>query len=145
MEARAPVHCHRLVAEEAPERRSRQRLYRRSTREGLRLHAGSGLRALAGGEVVEGPTLARGAAEGPALSRKKYGEILVLAAVLKMSPRLNRLPTPGTATTSTSSLTFTASSAGAACVFRNHGSSGGTRTPHGEAWWLRRIALHCRR
>jgi hypothetical protein len=49
--------------------------------------------------------------------------------VLKMSPRLKRLPTPGAATTSISSSTFTASSAGAAYVFRNHGSSGETPLP----------------
>jgi hypothetical protein len=51
--------------------------------------------------------------------RKKYGENLVLVVVLKMSP------TPGAATTPTSSSTFTASSAGVAYMARNHGSSGG--------------------
>jgi hypothetical protein len=90
-----------------------------------------------GGAV--GEVAARGGAEEPAraggrtkdlaLSRKKYGEMPVLAMVLKMSPRLKRLPTPGAATTLISSLTFTASSAGIACVFRNHGLSGETLLP----------------
>ena len=72
---------------------------------------------------AEGPMCARGRAEGPALLRKKYGETPDLAALLKMSPM------PRLVTTSSSSSIFTASSAGAARVFRNHISSEGTPLP----------------
>ena len=75
------------------------------------------------GGGAEGPAHAGGGTEGPALSRKKYGETPDLAALLKMSP----MPRP--VTTSSSSSTFMASSAGASRVFRNHGSSGGTPLP----------------
>jgi hypothetical protein len=61
------------------------------------------------GGGAEGPACIEGGAKGPALSRKKYGEKPVLAVVLKMSP----MPRP--VTTSSSSSTFTASSAGVAC------------------------------
>jgi hypothetical protein len=78
---------------------------------------------------AEEPARARGGTEDLALSRKKYGEMPVLATVLKMSSRLKRLPTLGAATTLISSSTFTTSSAGIACVFRNHGLSGETLLP----------------
>ena len=95
------------------------------------MRAAASTRVVGGGGAVggvaaggaEGPACAGGGAEGPALSRKKYGETPVLAALLKMSP----MPKP--VTTSSSSSTFTASSAGAARVFRNHGSSGGMPLP----------------
>ena len=80
------------------------------------------------GEVVagggaEGPVRAGGGAEGLALLRKKYGETPDHTVLLKMSPMSRPV------TTSSSSSIFTASSAGAARVLRNHGSSGGTLLP----------------
>ena len=84
---------------------------------------GGAVGGVAAGGGAERPTHAGGGAEGPALSRKKYGETPDLAALLKMSPM------PRLVTTSSSSSIFTASSAGAAHVFRNHGSSGGTPLP----------------
>ena len=90
------------------------------------MRAAASARVTGGGAVggvaaggAEGPACAGGGAEGPALSRKKYGETPVLAALLKMSP----MPRP--VTTSSSSSTFMVSSAGATRMFRNHGSSEG--------------------
>jgi hypothetical protein len=86
------------------------------------------MRAATSARVLDGGrgAVAGGGAEGPALSRKKYGEIPVLAAVLKGSAMVK----PG-GTSSSSSLT--ASSAGAARVWRNQGSSGGATVAAGEA------------
>ena len=104
-----PVHFHRVLW---PRKRQSVRVGSVSAKGGPG-RACAFLRAAASARVAGG-----GGAKG-----------LVLAAVLKMSWRLKRLPTPGAATMSTSSSTFTTSSVGAACVFRNHGPSGGMQLP----------------
>ena len=88
-----------------------------------RVTGGGAVGGVAAGGGAEEPMRVGGRAEGPTLSRKKYDEMPDLAALLKMSP----MPRP--VTTSSSSSTFMASSAGAARVLRNHGSSGGTLLP----------------